>query len=230
VTVWSSSGSRVQRGGANSGADLLIYNTTSSGAVTPGAGGTSASSTQNTFQDFIIQADHRASTVGSAATGLGFWVKGNSTGTAGYLVIFRLSTVTGGTGNADMRIWGPNSTSSGATGTSLLGSSAITPTSTLSASTDYTFRLQIQDVAGGVDFIGSMWDAATGNQIGSDITFTHTGESALTGPGQVGFRLGSGGGGGVSVMDNFSIEAIPEPSAAALGLVAAAGALMRRRR
>jgi hypothetical protein len=232
ATSWhrDSTTSRIQRDGANSGADVFIYNTTSTGATTGGTGGTSASSTQNRFQDFIIQADHRASTVSSASTSLGFWVKGNASGSAGYLIVFRLSSTTGGTGDADMRIWGPNSTSAGATGTALLTSTSIVPTSTLATSTDYTFRLQIQDVAGGVNFIGSMWDVATGNQLGSDITYTHTGVNAITGAGQVGIRIGSGGGSGVSAVDNFSIEAIPEPSAALLGLVGVAGAVLRRRK
>jgi hypothetical protein len=232
TTTWrgSETAGRIQRDGETSGADVFIYNTTSTGATTSGTGGTSASSSQNTFQDFIIQVDHRASTTGSAATSLGFWVKGNATGSAGYLVVFRLSSTTGGTGDADMRIWGPNSTSAGATGTALLTSTSIVPTSTLASSTDYTFRLQVQDVAGGVNFIGSMWDVATGNQLGSDITYTHTGVNAITGAGQVGIRIGSGGGSSVSAVDNFSIEAIPEPSAAALGLIAVAGAVLRRRR
>jgi hypothetical protein len=230
-TVWSASGQRIQRGSSPNGGDLFIYNTTSTGAATAGAGGTSASGTQNTFQDFVIQADHRASTVDFSTNSLGFWVKGSSDGTAGYLVVFRLSSSSEeGQGTADMRVLGTNSTATGNNGSTLMSSTAFVPTSSVAKSKDYTFRLQVQDVAGGVNFIGSIWDTASGLQVGSDISYTHESPAALTGAGQVGFRLGSSGTTATSVMDNFSIEAIPEPSAALLGLVALTGGILRRRK
>jgi hypothetical protein len=230
-TAWSSSAQQIQRSYLPTGGDLFVYNTTSTGATTPGSGGTSASGTQNTFQDFIIQADHRANTTDFSTNSLGFWVKGSSDGTAGYLVVFRLSSsATAGEGSADMRVLGTNSTATGNNGSTLMDSTAFVPTSSVAKSKDYTFRLQVQDVAGGVNFIGSMWDTATGSQIGTDIAYTHESGSALTGAGQVGFRLGSSGTSAVSVMDNFSITAVPEPAAAWLGLVAVAGGMLRRRR
>jgi hypothetical protein len=226
---WTSVG-RIQRSWSESGADILIYNTTSTGVVTTGMGGTSASPVQNTFQDVILQSVHRVSSVGSTSTSTGFWVKGSSDGTSGYLVVFRLASQNDGTGSADMRIFGPNTNATTNTvGTPVMASTGFTPTSTVAASKDYTFRVQIQDVAGGVNFIGSMWDTATGNQIGSDINFTHTGETALTGAGQIGIRIGSASN-VVSTMDNLVITVIPEPSAALLGLVAVAGGMLRRRK
>lgn len=227
--VWaqSSGNGRIQKSDNTSSGHFFIYNTTSTGG-TAGSGGTSASSTLNTFQDFDIQADFRTSTTATAANSLGFWVKGSADGTGGYFVIFRLSDTSGGTGSADMRVFGPNS-GFGGTGTEI-DESNFDATSNFLASTDYTFRLQVRDVSGGVSFTGSIWNVATGTQIGSDINYTDSASGAITGAGQVGFRLGTGGGGSVSVMDNFTITPIPEPSAAALGLIATAAAALRRRR
>lgn len=228
AVAWNASnGGRIQKSDETNSAHRFIYNTTSTGG-SGGTGGTSASSTLNTFQNFTIQADYRTSSLSSGANSLGFWVKGNAAGNAGYYVVFRLSDSSGGNGNADMRIWGPNS-GGGGIGTAL-DTSIFAATSAVSASTDYTFRLQVQDVAGGVSFTGSMWNVLTGTQIGSDITYSHINANAITGAGQVGVRIGTGGGGLVSAFDNFAINVIPEPSAAALGLIAAAGAALRRRR
>lgn len=227
--VWqaNSGNGRIAKSDTPNSAHFFIYNTTSTGG-SGGTGGTSASTTRNTFQNFIIQADYRTSNMGSAANGLGFWVKGNAANNAGYFVLFRLSSASGGGGSADMRIYGPGS-GSGSLGTQL-DSGNFALTTSVATSTDYTFRLQVEDVAGGVSFTGSMWNVLTGTQIGSNINYTHIDAGALTGAGQVGFRIGTGGSGNVSAFDNFSITPIPEPSAGVLALVAAAGAFFRRRR
>ncbi|WAC18834.1 hypothetical protein OVA24_16510 [Luteolibacter sp. SL250] len=228
--VWNSNSGngRIQKSDETNSAHRFIYNTTSTGGG-GGTGGTSASSTLNTFQDFTVQADYRSSSTGSAANSLGFWVKGNASGSAGYYVVFRLQDGSANGGQADMRIWGPDS-GGGGIGTALLASTDFTATSNVASSTDYTFRLGIQDVSGGVRFTGSMWNVLTGQQIGSDINYTHSSVNAITGAGQVGIRIGTGGGGSVSAIDNFMITPIPEPSAAALGLIATAAAAFRRRR
>jgi hypothetical protein len=141
-----------------------------------------------------MQVDHRVSKVGDESTSVGFWVKGSSDGTTGYLVVFRLASQTGTVGNVDMRIFGPGSSATtNIAGTELLASTGFVPSTAVSTGKDYTFRLQIQDVAGGVNFIGSMWDKTAGTQLGSNITYTHTGETALTGAGQVGIRIGNAG-------------------------------------
>jgi hypothetical protein len=159
---------------------------------------------------------------------MGFYVKANNDLTSGYLVLFRTSTASNGTGSVDVRIWGPDSQGNDTIGTPLLSSTVIAPTSSTTLDAWYTFRLDVMDLNGQVQFVSSVWDPATNLQIGNSVEFIHS-DNPLLGAGQVGVRLRSGSG-IVTSIDNFVVDSIPEPSGLLLGLTGMSILMGRRRR
>jgi len=228
--VWSDSPGRVVKKDLEGGAGYVIYNSHATGG-SGGNGGTAPGTQLDKFQNFVIQADFRANSVNNTGNSLGFYVKGSDDLDTGYFAVFRLTdSSTQDAGNADFRVWGPNSNPvTGSLGSTLLASTSFGPTTDYSTGGWYTFRLEVLDVDGTVKLIASILDAATDTQIGETIEYSHSGGTAILGAGQVGIRLGTGGTTGSTAFDNFEIAAIPEPSAgllSALGL----GLCFRRRK
>lgn len=89
------------------------------------------------------------------------------------------------------------------------------------------------DVDGAVKFVGSVWDVDTGLQIGDTIEFLDHVNPVL-GAGQVGLRLSTGADTSNTsrrvAVDDFRIEAIPEPSAMILSMAGLLAVGLRRSR
>lgn len=204
----------------NSSATSAVYNTSATGG-SGGAGGTAGGTPLDKFGDVSLQATfgHFSNPL-DGSTGVGFFTKINDTATSGYVAIFRVLTAT----TADFRVFDTAALSTVGT---LLGTQTFT--GTFARDTYYIAKLTVTDVGANVRFDASLWTAAD-VQIGSTVTLTDN-TSAVTGLGQVGLRVGSGQFTTVHVND-FSVNAIPEPSAYAL--FASGGALcvalLRRKR
>lgn len=224
--TWRSGGYLTKDDGQATAA-YAIYNSQSSGGVN-GSGGDAPGAQLDRFVNFSIQSDYRINSRNTAA-GLGFYVKANDDLTSGYLVLFRMSTASNGSGSIDVRIWGPDSQGNDAIGTPLLSSTVIAPTSSTTLDSWYTFRLDVIDHDGQVQFVSSVWDTATSTQLGTSVEYVHD-DNPLLGPGQVGLRLRTGSGAITASIDNFIIDVIPEPSSALLALAGAAFLVGRRGR
>lgn len=223
--TWRAGGYLTKDDGQSTSA-YAIYNSHSTGGVN-GSGGIAGGASLDEFVNFRIQTDYRINSRNTGA-GMGFYVKANNDLTAGYLVLFRTSTASNGTGSVDVRIWGPDSQGTDALGTSLLNSTIIAPTSATTLDSWYTFRLDVLDLNGQVKFVSSMWDPTTNLQVGNSVEFIHA-ENAIMGAGQVGVRLRSGSG-IVTSIDNFVVDSIPEPSGVLLGLAGMTVLMARRKR
>jgi len=206
----------------NGTATSAVYNTHATGGV-GGAGGTAGGTPLDTFGDFTIQATFRVSTLEAAGTSIGFFTKINDTATSGYAALFRLTS----TSQADFRLFDTAALST--VGTPIDPLPAQTIAGAFAVNTYYIAKLTVTDVGANVRFDASLWTAG-GSQIGSTVTLTDT-SSAVAGLGQVGLRVGSGQFTTVQI-DNFSVNAIPEPNTFAL--FASGGALcvalLRRKR
>jgi len=224
LTWAATSGGVIQK--INSSAASAIYNTTSTGG-SGGSGGTgAATANHDTFSNFVMKMDFSSAALASGGDSLGFLTKINAAGTAGYLAIFRMT----GTGSADFRVWDSDSTAAGTPGSALYNQAFTVPAGSFATNTFYTFQLSVVDVAGQVQFTGSIFAAGGGAQIGNSLTYTDLiSSSPVLGAGQVGIRFGSSSTTVANSFDNFSIEPIPEPSTSLLGLGGLA-LLFRRRR
>lgn len=221
--IWSAGGSIVKDDRQGTAA-YAIYNQSSSGGIN-GSGGTAGGTSLDKFVNFSIQVDYRVDSRDSAV-GFGFYVKGSDDLSSGYMVLFRMSTASSGTGNIDVRIWGPDSSGTDTLGTSLMGSTAVARTSDTTWNAWHTLRLDVLDMDGQVKLVSSVWDTGTGQQVGQSIEFTHA-TAPLLGAGQVGFRMRTASSATMEI-DNFVIQSIPEPSAGLLALVGAACVMGRR--
>jgi len=219
----------LQKSGVTGGAVSAIYNTTATGG-TGGNGGTGVGTVNNnTFSNLRIQMDFSAETLLIGGNSLGFFVKVNSAENSGYAGIFRLT----GTGSADFRMFDSDSNPNGALSATVLNSttafSGVTAGS-IAAGTFYTLRLDVQDIAGTVQFSASIFTQGGGTQIGNTITTTDT-TTPVIGAGQVGLRMGTQGGTvGANYFDNFSVDTIPEPEIAMLSFVGVSFFCLRRRK
>ncbi|RYD31662.1 MAG: hypothetical protein EOP87_14300, partial [Verrucomicrobiaceae bacterium] len=147
----------LQKSGSSGGAHTAIYNTTATGG-SGGSGGSSVGNANNeTFDNFRIQMDFSAETLLAGGNSIGFLVKVNGTDTAGYAGIFRLT----GTGAADFRMFDSDSNAmTGGVSATILNSTQTfsgVPAGSFAAGTFYTFRLDVQDIAGAVQFTASIF-------------------------------------------------------------------------
>lgn len=181
-------------------ASAIVYNTTATGG-SGGAGGTGAGPTLDRFSNFTLQVDYSPLYLG-ASNNLGIYTKVNDAG-MGYMAIFSLTNAT----TANFRLFESNATFANAgAGTEVTNVSFTRASGSFLANNFYTFKFTVTDVGSNVNFDASVWNVGGGSIIGTFATLTDT-SSAVTGVGQVGFRLGSDG-----KLDNFSItSAIPEP-------------------
>lgn len=207
----------------NGSATTAIYNTGSIGGVS-GSGGTAPGAALDKFNNFTVQADVKFTAI-DVNNSVGFYTKVDDAGASGYAAIIRLTSAT----TADFRLFD----SSGALATSGIGSQIgstqfFTQMGAFAANTAYTFKLSVVDVGTTVTFEASLWNTVSGTQIGSTLWETDN-TSAVTGLGQVGFRLGN-----KVQLDNFVVgAAIPEPGSMAMwaaGGVLFFASMARRRR
>lgn len=208
--------------------------TTSVAFYSPGATGGSGGSggtTEGTTPVFGVGDRIRTNFSTSHLDGgnsFGFYTGISTNETSGYAVIFRITSAT----TADFRVFDTATDPSAAGAAGQFGGTLnFTTSGAFTANTFYTFQLDLVQNGANLNFVASMYDATTQAQIG--VTQTITDSTAPVFSGGVALRLNAS----ATVTspnvraDNFSIEAIPEPSGGVLFTLASLSlAIIRRRK
>jgi hypothetical protein len=189
---------------------LAVYDTSATGGAN-GSGGTAGSDANNDLSNFTISADFSSNDIGFF--GIGFLLRLNAAESNGYYA----AVVRTGPSSVTFDLTEGASLADGP-GNNIFSQSVILTSQTINANQTYPFKLTV--IGGNFAF-----DFGSGAATAS---FTDNTVSATTG--QVGFSLATATPSSVTRLDNFAIGAVPEPSAALLVVVGAAGWTLRRHR
>lgn len=187
------------------GTGLAIYDTSSIGGLN-GLGGTGGSDANNDLSNFILSADF-----GGARIDGGFIVRLNNSEAMGYHTrITALSTT-----SVAFELWEGSSLSSA--GLPIFTTSVNLIGLTIDANSMYPFKVTVKDAQFDFDFANGAAKAS------------YTDPTLIATIGQVGIVLaGSSSSGSNLRMDNFQIQAIPEPSLIFAGVALGAVYITRR--
>ncbi|HEV7301297.1 MAG TPA: hypothetical protein VGN72_18180 [Tepidisphaeraceae bacterium] len=222
---WISPGATPGNGRLSVGSGLVataVFDTSATGGA-GGAGGSGGGDVNNDLLNFTASATLRTNALSSSSQ-VGFFVRLDSNESNGYLALASLDTSSG----IRFRLFSASSASAPTTGTNIFDNESTRGAGgDIAANTNYRYQFTAQ----GNVFTFKLLSADGTTTLREDI-FTDTtngGAGYKVTAGQLGLRMlnDSATPGSATVVDNFSVQAVPEPTA--IGAAAVGGLFLMRR-